>query len=218
MSCKNPLNLPDDTGTRPNQARVSDRIENRDVETGVRTRNGTEGIVVDDYVLQMLLARVFGPEVEHSARSLDEEASSSGRPGFEEAPRAVPNSVLFPLAWNELVARVSGALRHPSAVADSRVAKFGDIQVDLYEMAVSRFGKPVVLTTQEFKTLRFLVLNPRRVISRNELLNQAWGYENYPSTRTVDNHIMKLRQKLETDPSRPMHFQTVHGTGYKFVP
>jgi DNA-binding response OmpR family regulator len=85
-------------------------------------------------------------------------------------------------------------------------------------MAVSRCGKPVVLTTQEFKALRFLVLNPRRVLSREELLNQAWGYENYPSTRTVDNHILKLRQKLETDPSHPMHFKTVHGTGYRFVP
>jgi DNA-binding response OmpR family regulator len=95
---------------------------------------------------------------------------------------------------------------------------FGDVQVDLYEMTVRRCGKPVVLTTQEFKALRFLLLNPRRVLSREELLSQAWGYENYPSTRTVDNYILKLRQKLETDPSKPMHFQTVHGTGYKFVP
>jgi DNA-binding response OmpR family regulator len=116
------------------------------------------------------------------------------------------------------MARVSAALLHSTAVADNRMAKFGDIQIDLYEMAVSRSGKPIVLTTQEFKALRFLVLNPGRVISRDELLSQAWGYQNYPSTRTVDNHILKLRQKLETDPSNPMHFQTVHGTGYKFVP
>jgi len=59
--------------------------------------------------------------------------------------------------------------------------------------------------------------NADRVISRDELLNEVWGYQNYPSTRTVDNHILKLRQKLEKDPSSPIHFRTVHGMGYKFV-
>ena len=64
---------------------------------------------------------------------------------------------------------------------------------------------------------QFLVQNAERVISRDELLNEVWGYQNYPSTRTVDNHILKLRQKLEKDPSSPVHFRTVHGMGYKFV-
>src|SRR5258707_367534 len=77
--------------------------------------------------------------------------------------------------------------------------------------------KIVVLTAQEFKTLQFLVQNADRVISRDELLNEVWGYQNYPSTRTVDNHILKLRQKLERDPASPVHFRTVHGMGYKFV-
>ena len=81
-----------------------------------------------------------------------------------------------------------------------------------------RDGEPVVLTAQEFKTLKFLVQNPERVITRDELLNEVWGYQNYPSTRTVDNHILKLRQKLERDPANPVHFRTVHGVGYKFVP
>jgi DNA-binding response OmpR family regulator len=63
----------------------------------------------------------------------------------------------------------------------------------------------------------YLIQNARRVISRAELLNEVWGYENYPSTRTVDNRILKLRQKLERDPSRPAHFRTVHGAGYKFL-
>jgi len=69
----------------------------------------------------------------------------------------------------------------------------------------------------EFKLLRFLVQNAGRVISRDELLNEVWGYDNYPCTRTVDNHILRLRQKLELDPARPVHFHTVHGVGYKFV-
>jgi hypothetical protein len=63
-----------------------------------------------------------------------------------------------------------------------------------------------------------MVSNPKRVISRDELLNEVWGYENYPCTRTVDNHVLKLRQKLELDPAEPVHFRTVHRMGYKFVP
>jgi DNA-binding response OmpR family regulator len=74
------------------------------------------------------------------------------------------------------------------------------------------------LTSQEFKVLKFFVHNPDRVVSREELLNEVWGYQSYPSTRTVDNHILRLRQKLEKDPAHPLHFKTVHGAGYKFVP
>jgi DNA-binding response OmpR family regulator len=85
-------------------------------------------------------------------------------------------------------------------------------------MEVLRSNRPVSLTAMEFKVLKFFVLNPRRAISRDALLNQVWGYNNYPYSRTVDNHIMRLRQKLEADGSRPVHFQTVHGVGYKFIP
>jgi DNA-binding response OmpR family regulator len=84
-------------------------------------------------------------------------------------------------------------------------------------MEVARRGEPVVLTAQEFKTLKFFVQNAERVITRDELLNEVWGYHNYPTTRTVDNHILKLRQKLEDDPANPIHFRTVHGVGYKFL-
>ncbi len=85
-------------------------------------------------------------------------------------------------------------------------------------MQVTRQGQAVALTPQEFKILKFMAQTPERVISREELLNEVWGYQSYPTTRTVDNHILKLRQKLETDPANPVHFRTVHGAGYKFVP
>jgi two-component system, OmpR family, alkaline phosphatase synthesis response regulator PhoP len=98
------------------------------------------------------------------------------------------------------------------------VFTFGDVTIRFSEMEAIRKGQPVMLTTMEFKTLRYLVQNARRVISRDELLNEVWGYQNYPCTRTVDNHILRLRQKLERDPSRPAHFRTVHGAGYKFLP
>jgi DNA-binding response OmpR family regulator len=97
------------------------------------------------------------------------------------------------------------------------VVSFAGISVDFTRMEVLRDGHPVGLTAQEFKTLKFLIQNAERVISRDELLNEVWGYQNYPSTRTVDNHILKLRQKLEKDPANPVHFRTVHGMGYKFV-
>ena len=95
---------------------------------------------------------------------------------------------------------------------------FGDVTVIFSAMEALRKGEPVELTTKEFKTLKYLIQNARRVISRDELLNEVWGYENYPCTRTVDNHILRLRQKLERDPSNPVHFRTVHGAGYKFLP
>jgi DNA-binding response OmpR family regulator len=107
--------------------------------------------------------------------------------------------------------------RFKSTSGGSTVA-FGDVTVNFSAMEALRKGEPVVLTTMEFKTLKYLIRNARRVISRDEMLNEVWGYGNYPCTRTVDNHILRLRQKLERDPARPMHFRTMHGAGYKFLP
>ena len=105
-----------------------------------------------------------------------------------------------------------------AAAADShdRLA-FGDVEIDFTSMEARRSGSEVNMTAQEFKLLKFLAQSPERVISREELLNEVWGYQNYPSTRTVDNHILRLRQKLEPDPANPRFFVTVHGAGYKFV-
>jgi DNA-binding response OmpR family regulator len=98
------------------------------------------------------------------------------------------------------------------------IAYFGQVRINLLSMEVARANRSVKLTAMEFKVLRFFVFNQNRVISRDELLNEVWGYENYPCTRTVDNHVLKLRQKLERDPSNPVHFRTAHGMGYRFVP
>jgi DNA-binding response OmpR family regulator len=96
--------------------------------------------------------------------------------------------------------------------------EFGGVKGCLSTREIHRNGRPVTLTSKEFKTLVYLIENPRRVISREELLNEVWGYDNYPCTRTVDNHILKLRKKLEAEPAHPMHFHTVHRAGYKFLP
>ena len=96
--------------------------------------------------------------------------------------------------------------------------EFGEVKGCFSTMETRRNGWPVTLTSKEFKTLAYLIKNPRRVISRDELLNEVWGLENYPCTRTVDNHILRLRKKLESEPAHPKHFHTVHCAGYKFLP
>lgn len=125
--------------------------------------------------------------------------------------------VTKPFSPRELLARVRAALRRTLRPAATETFAFDDTLVDFSKMEIVREGKTIALTAQEFKTLKFMVQNPERVITRDELLNEVWGYHNYPSTRTVDNHILKLRQKLEKDPANPVHFRTVHGVGYKFI-
>ena len=126
--------------------------------------------------------------------------------------------VTKPFSPRELLARVRTAMRRSSRTPVTETFTFGDVRVDFAKMEVQRDGQSVQLTSQEFKVLKFMIQNSERVLSREELLNSVWGYQNYPSTRTVDNHILKLRQKLEKDPSNPVHFRTLHSAGYKFVP
>jgi DNA-binding response OmpR family regulator len=136
--------------------------------------------------------------------------------------------VTKPFSPKELLARVRRAMRRngPKTPDSSNVAApdfhekvaFGDIEINFTSMEARRAGSPVSMTAQEFKLLRFFAHSPDHVMSREELLNEVWGYQNYPSTRTVDNHVLRLRQKLEPDPANPRYFVTVHGAGYKFVP
>jgi DNA-binding response OmpR family regulator len=125
--------------------------------------------------------------------------------------------VTKPFSPKELLARVRAAIRRTRKSHVPELVSFNAVSVDFMRMEVTREDRPVVLTAQEFKILKFFVQNAERVISRDELL-QVLGYQNYPSTRAIDNHILKLRQKLEKDSANPVHFRTVHGAGYKFVP
>ena len=126
--------------------------------------------------------------------------------------------VTVPFSPKELVARLRAQIRRASRLRPEEVYVFEDVMVDLSKGEITRGGEKIIVTPKEFKTLEFLIRNAQRVISRDELLDKVWGYENYPCTRTVDNHMLRLRQKLESDPSHPSHFLTVHGLGYKFVP
>lgn len=126
--------------------------------------------------------------------------------------------VTKPYSPRELMARVQAAIRRQRKPPSSSLFRFGDCEIDFKSMTAKRSGVPVVLTAHEFKLLKFFTENADRVLTREILLNEVWGYNAYPTTRTVDNQILKLRQKLEPDPANPKHLLTIYGAGYKFVP
>jgi len=126
--------------------------------------------------------------------------------------------VTKPFSIRELMARVKAVLRRVSTQSPaSEVYRFSDVEVNVRSNEVSRSGQPVELSSKEFALLAYFVAHPAETLSRDRLLDAVWGYENYPSTRTVDAHIVHLRQKLEPNPEEPRFILTVHGTGYKFV-
>ncbi len=123
-----------------------------------------------------------------------------------------------PFSPRELLARVQAAIRRNRKRSEGAPLGFGDVSVDFEKMEIHKAGNLVPLTAHEFKLLRFFLDNPGRAVAREELLNDVWGLSFHLTTRTVDNQILKLRQKLEADPANPVHFRTIHGVGYKFVP
>lgn len=127
--------------------------------------------------------------------------------------------VTKPFSVRELMARIRALLRRVQAPKTSLPdeLRFDDVVVDFRSYEATKGGQPLEMTRKEFGILRLLAGKEGEVISRDELLNEVWGYESYPSTRTVDNHIAGLRAKLERDPADPRHLRTVHGVGYKFV-
>lgn len=125
--------------------------------------------------------------------------------------------VVKPFGSRELMARIRAVLRR--AAPDGRkVAHFGDTEIDFERRVVVRKGEELKFTPAEYNLLCFFLHHPDRPLTRDMILNSVWGYEFFPNTRTVDAHVVKLRQKLEPDPNTPHHFLTVHGVGYRFVP
>lgn len=126
--------------------------------------------------------------------------------------------VTKPFSVRELVARIKAILRRPKEVKlEIDDYSFSDVYLNFKGQEAKKGSKSVELSAMEFKVMQYFIQREGEVIERNELLNAVWGYENYPSTRTVDNFILNLRKKIEDDHHNPKHLLTVHGAGYKFV-
>ena len=126
--------------------------------------------------------------------------------------------VTKPFSIRELLARVKAVLRRVESVPKGKDRyTFGDVEVNLQSCQVSRRGRSVGFSSKEFDLLKYFLSHSGEVLTRDRLLEEVWGYDKFPTTRTVDAHIVRLRQKLEPKPDDPRFFLTVHGTGYKFV-
>lgn len=128
--------------------------------------------------------------------------------------------VAKPFSTRELLARVKAVLRRSPDKKDreATIYDFGKIKVDFeHYVAYDSNDEQLEMTYKEFEILKFFMQNKNRTVSRDELLDKVWGYEIYPTSRTVDNHIVKLRKKIEDDPERPKHILTVYGIGYKYI-
>jgi DNA-binding response OmpR family regulator len=122
-----------------------------------------------------------------------------------------------PFGLRELLARIRAVLRRPGPRQKTQEFAFGDVRAHLRGRQVFKSGREVKLTRKEFDLLCFLVEHRGDVITRDRLLDEVWGYDRFPTTRTVDTHILRLRQKFEDDPEHPRFILTVHGQGYRFV-
>ena len=125
--------------------------------------------------------------------------------------------VTKPFSLRELLARVQAVLRRPGAREKSQDLAFGDVRIQRRARRVFKAGAELRMTRKEFDLLVYLVDHRGEVITRERLLDDVWGYEQFPTTRTVDTHVLRLRRKLEADPERPAWIETVHAQGYRFV-
>jgi DNA-binding response OmpR family regulator len=126
--------------------------------------------------------------------------------------------VTKPFSIRELLARVKAVLRRSgNAPKQGENFAFGEVEVNLRSCQVSRKGKSLDFSSKEFELLKYFLVHPGETLSRDRLLEEVWGYDHFPTTRTVDAHIVRLRQKVEPKPEEPRFILTVHGTGYKFV-
>lgn len=132
--------------------------------------------------------------------------------------------VTKPFSIKELLARVGAMLRRAEVTNASvknsppdKVYRFGDIEIDFKNYRAAKNSEPLALSPREFEILKYFVKRRGEAITRQELLDRIWGYDNYPFTRTMDNHIAKLRQKIEDSPAEPQYIITLHRIGYKFL-
>ena len=197
----------------------------------ITARDGVEGLQLaleespDLVVLDVMMPRMSGLEVCKQLR-----AQRASIPIImltargQEVDKVVglelgaDDYVTKPFSIRELLARVKAVLRRTAVLPkDQDQHSFGDVEVDLRRCRVLRSGKALDVSSKEFELLKYFICHAGETLSRHQLLEDVWGYEHYPTTRTVDTHLVRLRQKLEPNPEQPQYFLTVHGTGYRFV-
>jgi len=176
-------------------------------------------------VLDVMLPRRDGLEICRWIRSRSDLPIIMLTARGEEADRIVglelgaDDYVTKPFSPRELAVRVRNLLKRAStAPAIGPSVTFGDVELDADAREVRKSGRPLRLTLKEFDLLWFLASHPRRVFSRDQLMESVWGYTSSLDTGTVTVHIRRLREKVEDDPSRPRHLETVWGAGYRFTP
>ncbi len=126
--------------------------------------------------------------------------------------------VTKPFSIRELMARIKALLRRKAEpTKDLDVYAFGDVHLDFKKQEATKGGKPLRMSSKEFDVLRYFILHEGEVVTRSMLLDEVWGYEHEPTTRTVDNYILSIRKQIEDNSARPLHLLTIHTAGYKFV-
>jgi DNA-binding response OmpR family regulator len=193
-----------------------------DGEAGYRLQKSAKPDLV---ILDLMLPRMSGLELCRKLRSEGVQTPIlmlTAR--SEESDRIVgldlgaDDYMTKPFSVRELMARIRALLRRTkTGLALPNELRFADVEIDFLRFTAQRKGKALDMTRKEFAIVRLLASRSGEVVTRDELLNEVWGYENYPISRTVDNHIAALRAKLEADPAHPEYFRTVHGVGYQFV-
>jgi DNA-binding response OmpR family regulator len=204
------------------------RTEGYEVETAMDGAAGLERAAdpsQDLILLDLMLPKLPGEEICRRLRQngvttpilfLTAKTEEEHRiTGFE---LGADDYVAKPFSIRELLGRIQAILRRAAGQKHLLAHyHFADVSLDFVKMEARKGDRSLILTTREFAILRLMVSNKGVVISRDRLLNEVWGYDAYPTNRTVDNQIVKLRQKLEDDPENPRFILTVRGTGYKFV-
>jgi two-component system alkaline phosphatase synthesis response regulator PhoP len=199
-----------------------DVLQARDGESGVRQALEQAPDII---ILDVMLPKISGLDVCRRLRAQGVQAPIlmlTAR--SEEMDKVIglevgaDDYITKPFSIKELLARTRAQLRRysskPKAIA---TYTFGDVELDFRRYRALKTGRAVEMSPREFDLLKHLIVHEGEVISRDQLLNEVWGYNEFPLTRTVDNHVAKLRQKLEDEPADPQHIITVHRLGYKFV-
>lgn len=126
--------------------------------------------------------------------------------------------VTKPFSIKELMARIKAVLRRRSDVTQEfDKFTFDNVTLDFEKLEAKKGNRKIDLSLKEYEILKYFIKKEDRIVTRNDLLDEVWGYENFPTTRTVDNYILMIRKKIETNPSKPKHLLTYHSAGYKFV-